>query len=335
VRLAEEGFQLSQTAFQSLAVTEQMRRDALRLNRAMKLGAGAVFAAAAIMIVVFYFYSRGARKETERAYSVMTQVERSLAQQRDLVERTRKLRDETEQYKEHRQRIEEQNRKLQERIENSASADELAGLRKELATNTSHLKQLDEESRVAQSIIRTAGPSVCLLHVVVAFRDHFSGRRLRFVDETPPENAKPEGKGKVGLEGAGPEVRMDFFGTGFLAGQDGRIITNHHVAEPWWQNDELKKAEEQALEPIAVEMNAYFPNEPRIFRIRTVSVSPEVDLAVVQGDLGGLRRPVLALDGSRQAAIIGDPVVLMGYPTGLDAILARASEETVRAIAAA
>jgi S1-C subfamily serine protease len=56
-----------------------------------------------------------------------------------------------------------------------------------------------------------------------------------------------------------------------------------------------------------------------------------VDLAVVKGDLVGLKRLPLALD-ARPAAVSGQPVILMGYATGLDAILARAGEDTVRSI---
>ena len=58
----------------------------------------------------------------------------------------------------------------------------------------------------------------------------------------------------------------------------------------------------------------------------------------------GIRAPVfsriddgmkiaLSMDDSPKAAVSGQPVVLIGYPTGVDAILARTSEDAVRAIA--
>jgi len=58
-------------------------------------------------------------------------------------------------------------------------------------------------------------------------------------------------------EGRGPEVRGDFFGTGFIVG-DGKILTNHHVVQPWWQNEELAGAMKQGLEPVIAEMNRLF-----------------------------------------------------------------------------
>ncbi|MGH9860548.1 MAG: trypsin-like peptidase domain-containing protein, partial [Candidatus Acidiferrales bacterium] len=74
---------------------------------------------------------------------------------------------------------------------------------------------------------------------------------------------------------------------------------------------------------------------PAAISVRTVKVSPDADLAVVQGELGGLKREVLRLDARASAAVSGQAVVLIGYATGLDAILARAGEDTVRAIVGA
>lgn len=68
--------------------------------------------------------------------------------------------------------------------------------------------------------------SVCLFHVVVAFRDRTTGRRVRF--------ARREARNVIlGLEGRGPEFRVDVLGAGFLAAPDGRIRTNPHVVEQW------------------------------------------------------------------------------------------------------
>jgi S1-C subfamily serine protease len=127
-------------------------------------------------------------------------------------------------------------------------------------------------------------------------------------------------------------VRADFLGTGFLATKDGRILTNHHVAEPWWKSDELRQLTEQGLQPSVAEMVAYFPGSPRAYPLRTEKISAEADVAVVRGDLGGLERQAISLDGRKEASASGEGVVLMGYATGLDAVLARADESTVRTI---
>jgi hypothetical protein len=63
----------------------------------------------------------------------------------------------------------------------------------------------------------------------------------------------------LSLTGNGPEVHLDVFGTGFLASASGQILTNHHVAEPWWQNDDLKEMLDQGLEPVTADMTASPP----------------------------------------------------------------------------
>jgi serine protease Do len=45
-----------------------------------------------------------------------------------------------------------------------------------------------------------------------------------------------------------------------------------------------------------------------------------------------LKRPILAIDPGKAAAVTGEPVVLMGYATGLAAILARTDEDTAQQI---
>jgi S1-C subfamily serine protease len=137
----------------------------------------------------------------------------------------------------------------------------------------------------------------------------------------------------VSLTGNGPEVRLDAFGTGFLVSEHGQILTNHHVAEPWWQNDELKEMLNQGLKPEIAEMAAYFPGVSHGIAISTERISPEADVAVVKGDVAGLGIRQIALADGHRAAVGGGPVVLLGYPTGLAAILARAGAETLQSIA--
>jgi S1-C subfamily serine protease len=49
-------------------------------------------------------------------------------------------------------------------------------------------------------------------------------------------------------------------------------------------------------------------------------------------DLKGRKIPVLPLDGSGGGAVAGQPVVVVGYPTGLEAILAKADSSVVQEI---
>jgi S1-C subfamily serine protease len=171
---------------------------------------------------------------------------------------------------------------------------------------------------------------------VLAFRDHDTGLKLHYAALTStgePETDKSNNP-LVSLTGIGPEVHLDVFGTGFLASDDGQILTNHHVAEPWWQNDELKEMLNQGLEPEMAEMTAYFPGVTHGIPITTKRISSDADVAVVKGNVAGLGIRHIAQADSRHSAVGGSPVVLLGYPTGLDAILARTGAATLQAIAA-
>ena len=170
----------------------------------------------------------------------------------------------------------------------------------------------------------------------MAFRDHDSGLKLHYASLTStgePETDKSNNP-LVSLTGIGPEVHLDVFGTGFLASDDGQILTNHHVAEPWWQNSELKEMLDQGLVPEIAEMTAYFPGITHGIPISTKKISSVADVAVLKGNVSGLGIRRIALADSRHSAVDGSPVVLLGYPTGVDAILAWTGAATLQAIAA-
>jgi S1-C subfamily serine protease len=92
---------------------------------------------------------------------------------------------------------------------------------------------------------------------------------------------------------------------------------------------------DQGVEPVIVEMTAYFPGVSNGIAVNTEKISSAADVAVVKGNVSDMGIKQTALADGRGSAVRGGPVVLLGYPTGLDAILARAGAETVQSIATA
>ena len=334
-RIADEGREVVQTAFQALAVTEKMTRDAFSLGRSLKIGVTALFAIAILIAGIFFLFSRRANKEANQAYAVIAQLERRAHRQEQLMADARSARAELQKsdVAVQKQQLTQQSEELRQKISGAEPGD-ASSLRKQLEETTARLKRVETESESAEQVIRSYAPSICLLHISVSFVDRSSGRPLRYGGINPDGEPLHDSDGNpvYTLEGRAPEVRADFFGTGFIVGE-GRILTNHHVAQPWWKNDELASISTQGLNPSIAEFTAYFPDSAAGVPVSISEISEQADLATLKSDLSSLKRPALKLDARREAAVSGQPLLSLGYATGISAILARAGEDAVNEIA--
>ncbi len=335
-RIAEEGQQIAHTAFEALAVTEKMTRDAFSLDRRLKIGFAAVFAVAIVMAGIYFLFAGSAHKENQRTDAMIARLEGGLLHQQDLIAQVRKLR--SEQGPEgmepaSKDELQKQAADLKAKMA-AASTGEIADLQKQLAETDERLKRVELEDDAAQTLIPTDVRSVCLLHVAVAFRNQQSGQRLRYAGLNPQGEPLQDSDGNpiLTLEGRGPEVMLDVFGTGFLVGADGRVLTNRHVSEPWWKNDEISSLTSQGFQAEISSIHAYFPGDPRAFNAEIQDISKDADLATMRVDMQDLKRGVLTIDPGAGAAVPGEPIVSMGYATGLAAILARTDEDTAQKI---
>jgi S1-C subfamily serine protease len=227
-----------------------------------------------------------------------------------------------------------QSEDLRKKVATADGAD-AAGLKKQLVDAENRLGQLEREDKVAETVVQKYGPSVCLLHVVVEFLDKQSGRPLQVaVDANGKPQVDDKGMAQLDIGGTGPRLQVDAFGTGFLAGADKTILTNHHVAEPWWHDDELKRLLDEGVDPYVASYEAYFPGKPVAIRAKLGRISSEADVATLTLETPPpARAELLELDDRRDASVTGEPVVLMGYPTGVEGILARANSDVVQKIA--
>jgi len=331
LRLAEE----SQNTAQQVVTAVNEERRTLRVGGLATVG---VLIVASLVLLFFY---RRTQEQNTRVYAAITRLQTGVLAQQQLRERSRPALEDRGHSPS--QVSDPQKLQLQQKSEDlrsqiaASKTEDASALQRQLAVVDSRLQKLETEGRVAQTIIQSYEPSVCLIHVVLAFRDHTTGLRLHYAEMTSSGEPKTDEHNNplLSLTGSGPEVHLDVFGTGFLASADGQILTNHHVAEPWWQNDDLKEMVDQGLEPVVAEMSAYFPGVPHGIAINTEKISSAADVAVVKGNVSELGIKQIALADSRRSAVSGGPVVLLGYPTALDAILARAGADTLQSIATA
>ena len=319
--------------------TEQVVTAVNEERRTLRVGGLATVAVLIVASLVFFFFYRRTQEQNTRVYAAITRLQTGVLTQQQLMERSRRAledRDHGPSQASDPQKLQLQKKSedLKSQIANSKT-ENVSVLQSQLAAVESRLQKIETDGKFAERIIQAYEPSVCLIHVVLGFREHTTGLRLRYAGMTSTGEPETDEHNNplVCLTGNGPEVHLDVFGTGFLVSDTGRILTNHHVAEPWWQNDDLKEMLDQGVEPVIAEMTAYFPGITNGVAVNTEKISSAADVAVVKGNVSGLGIKQVALADGRRSAVSGGPVVLLGYPTALDAILARAGTETLQSIA--
>src|SRR5215475_2809322 len=281
LRRAEE----SQKATQQVVAAVNEERRTVRVRSWVAL---AIVIIAGLAFALFY---RRTQQQNTRVYTAITRLQSGLLTQEQLMEHSRRALENangssSQPSDPQRVLLQKKSEELRSQIASGKTAD-AGALQSQLAAVEGRLQRLETEGKVAQTIIQSYEPSVCLIHVVIGFHDHITGLSLRYagLTNTGEPTTDDHNNPLVGLTGLGPEVRIDVFGTGFLASGSGEILTNHHVAEPWWQNDELKEMTDQGLDPVISEMMAYFPGVRHGIPINIEKISSAVDVAVVKGNL--------------------------------------------------
>jgi S1-C subfamily serine protease len=200
---------------------------------------------------------------------------------------------------------------------------------------STRVDKLESESRVAQDIVRDYSDSVCLIYAMLGFFDRKTGAQLKFTGTDAHGNPSADSKGNVLVTttGSGPPVHMHVFGSGFLIDSDGHVLTNHHVLQPWWHNAAAIPVPTATFEPKILTMRAYFPGNEKSMPVHIQGLSEEFDLGLATVELP--ENPPKPVTIEQQAAISGSPVVLIGYPTGIEGILARIDESVLKRIAQA
>jgi serine protease Do len=227
-------------------------------------------------------------------------------------------------------RIDEEGRRVravESRIREQGERIEDPGLRaqyEELAIALSdRIDALEALNEAGRRTVRAAEPSVVFLQGAYGWHSE-DGRALRIIMSPDGRLLRGPGGGYLtDLDARGPPWSAEFTGSGFVAGDDGLVVTNRHVARPWSVDEQAPGLEAQGLKPV-LRLRVYAPDAADPFEAEFVAASETSDLALLRAPgLAGRSEP-LPLGVLPPGA--GDEILVLGYPAGINALLARSGE---------
>ncbi len=194
-----------------------------------------------------------------------------------------------------------------------------------LTAAVERIETLETRAVAAARVTSEASGAIVFLQGAYGFSHPESGAPLRFaIGSTGNPLSDPRGGPAVTFEGEGPIVERLYTGTGFVVEETGLVLTNRHVAVPWDFDETSQTIVRQGLSPVMHRLFGYLPGLPEPFDVELVQASETADLAILRcSGVTGLE----GLELSTTPPRVGDPVIVMGYPTGMRAMLARTDRE--------
>jgi serine protease Do len=185
------------------------------------------------------------------------------------------------------------------------------------------LQAVESDQAQMAAMLNRVRPAIAYIRGTYTFIDA-EGRPLRHVlNDVGEPVADPYGVPLVDLTGTGPVAVTDYCGTAFLVGQQGELLTNRHIAQPWWEDEASAPLFAAGLRPVFLRLRAFFQERVEAVPIEVVRVDATQDIALVRTVGWVPSTEPLSMHPQADPVAEGQPVILIGYPTGLEAMLAK------------
>lgn len=226
----------------------------------------------------------------------------------------------------------------EQRAQLAQAKDQALQMNQTLTDTVRSNKEIRDSLSLAVKLRSDYGSGVCLIAGSFYFVEAGTGRPLRYPEAqtnesggavqtgSEPTTLTPDGKAAV--------AEFEFVGTGFYTG-DGFVITNRHIAQPWLADDRAQSLSSSVRgQPRLKKLNAYFPEHSQPIPLKFKVAGSRDDLAVCLLDIKELPTdiPLLPLETDKDAVAVGKTVVMMGYPSGPDRLLALLDDAESRGI---
>lgn len=175
-------------------------------------------------------------------------------------------------------------------------------------------------------VVAQVGASVGLVQGRYVLVHPSSGKPLRLQVSGGKPQHHSDGSPRLTLSGNGPVFMSTFMGTFFVIDSNGTLLTNRHVALPWEGEHAAQAMKAFGVGPVMIEMRGFLPGQATPFDVMILGVGQQ-DLALLRGSGPALQAKPLVL--AKNNPLPGDTALVFGYPTGLNALLARAGDDFV------